>query len=195
MRNRKTVLNPIQITARVTAVLEKLDVRYFIAGSLASTFHGMIRTTQDSDLVAEFGPEHIEPFVIALDKDFYIDQEMIINAVTNHSSFTIIHRESFFKVDIFIPQLRLFEEEQFNRTKRQVLSQEQTFDAYVASAEDTLLAKLEWYRIGGDVSERQWRDVLGILKVQADLLDTDYLFQMAEELDVRDLLEKALTGE
>jgi hypothetical protein len=118
------VLNPIQITARVTAVLEKLDVRYFITGSLASTFHGMIRTTQDSDLVAEFSPEHIQPFVIALDKDFYIDQEMIINAVTNHSSFTIIHRESFFKVDIFIPQLRSFEEEQFNRTKRQVLSQE-----------------------------------------------------------------------
>ncbi len=189
------MLNPIQITARVTAVLEKLDVRYFIAGSLASTFHGMIRTTQDSDLVAEFGPEHIEPFVITLDKDFYIDQEMLINAVTNHSSFTIIHRESFFKVDIFIPQLRSFEEEQFNRSKRQVLSQEPKIEAFVASAEDTLLAKLEWYRMGGEVSERQWRDVLGVIKVQAGVLDTNYLFQMAEKLEVGDLLEKALTGE
>ena len=189
------MLNPIHITARVTAVLEKLDVRYFVAGSLASTFHGMIRTTQDSDLVAEFSPEHIQPFVIALDKDFYIDQEMIINAVTNYSNFNIIHRESYFKVDIFIPQLRSFEEEQFNRTKRYVLSQEPIIEAFVASAEDTLLAKLEWYRKGGEVSERQWRDVLGIIKVQAGVLDTDYIFQMAEKLDVRDLLEKALTGE
>ena len=187
--------NPIQITIRVTAVLEKLGVRYFIAGSLASTFHGMIRTTQDSDLVAEFSSEDIQPFVIALEKDFFIDQEMIINAVINYSSFTIIHRESFFKVDIFIPQLRLFEEEQFNRTKRQILSQEPKAEAYIASAEDTLLAKLEWYRMGGEVSERQWRDVLGVIKVQADFLDTNYLFQMAEKLDVRDLLEKALTGE
>ena len=189
------MLNPIQITAQVTAVLEELDVRNFIAGSLASTFHGMIRTTQDSDLVAEFDPEHIKPFVNALDKDFYIDQEMIINAVTDHSSFNIIHRESFFKVYIFIPKLRSFEEEQFNRTKRQVLSQEPIIEAFVASAEDTLLAKLEWYRIGGEVSERQWRDVLGVIKVQAGVLDTNYLFQMAEKLDVRDLLEKALTGE
>ncbi len=195
MRSEKILLNPVQITSRVTDVLENLDVRYFIAGSLASTFHGMIRTTQDSDLVTEFGPEHIEPFVIALDKDFYIDKEMIINAVTDHSSFTIIHRESFFKVDIFIPQLRPFEEEQFNRTKRQVLSQEPKIEAYVASAEDTLLAKLEWYRMGGEVSERQWRDVLGIIKMQAGSLDTKYLIQMAEKLEVSDLLDRALTGE
>ncbi len=160
------MLNPIQITARVTAVLEKLGVRYFIAGSLASTFHGMIRTTQVSDLVAEFGPEHIKPFVIALDKDFYIDQETIINAVTNHSNFNIIHRESFFKVDIFIPQLRSFEEEQFNRTQKQILSLESKVEAFVASAEDTLLAKLKWYRMGGEVSENQWRDVKGVVMIQ-----------------------------
>ncbi len=120
---------------------------------------------------------------------------MIINAVTDHSSFTIIHRESFFKVDIFIPQLRSFEEEQFKRTKRQVLSQEPKIEAYIASAEDTLLAKLEWYRMGGEVSERQWRDVLGIIKIQAGSLDTDYLFQMAERLKVSDLLDRALAGE
>ena len=164
------MLNPIQITARVTAVLEKLDVRYFIAGSLASTFHGMIRTTQDSDLVAEFGPEHIKRFVIALDEDYYIDQEMIVNAITNHSSFSIIHRESFFKVDVFIPQLGSFEEEQFNRTQKQFLSLEPKVEAFVASAEDTLLAKLNWYRMGGEVSERQWRDVMGVVKVQGGAL-------------------------
>ena len=164
------MLNPVQITARVTAVLEKLGVRYFIAGSLASTFHGMIRTTQDSDLVAKFSSDHIKQFVIALDEDFYIDQEMIVNAITNHSSFSIIHRESFFKVDVFIPQLGPFEEEQFNRRQKQVLSLEPKVEAFVASAEDTLLAKLNWYRMGGEVSERQWRDVMGVVKVQGGAL-------------------------
>ncbi len=63
----------------------------------------------------------------------------------------------------------------------------------VASAEDTLLAKLEWYRMGGEVSERQWRDVLGALKVQAGALDLEYLHRWASELGVDDLLERALT--
>ena len=164
------MLNPIQITARVTAVLEKLDVRYFIAGSLASTFHGMIRTTQDSDLVAKFSSDHIKQFVTALDEDYYIDQEMIINAIANHSSFNIIHRESFFKVDVFIPKLGSFEEAQFNRAQRQVLSLKPKVEAFVASAEDTLLAKLKWYRMGGEVSENQWRDVKGVVMIQGGAL-------------------------
>ena len=65
--------------------------------------------------------------------------------------------------------------------------------AYVATAEDTILAKLEWYRMGGGVSERQWRDVLGVMKVQADRLDLAYLRQWADQLNVSDLLERALT--
>jgi hypothetical protein len=186
------VFNPIHITAKVTAVLEELGVSYFIAGSLASTFHGMIRTTQDSDLVSKFSLNHIKQFLIALEEDFYIEREMIVNAITNHSSFNIIHRESLFKVDVFIPRLDLFEEEQFNRTKRQVLSLEPKIEAYVASAEDTLLAKLRWYRMGGEVSERQWRDVIGMVIVQGDALDTMYLTRMADELNIRDLLDKAL---
>jgi hypothetical protein len=188
-------LNPIHITARVTAVLEELGVSYFIAGSLASTFHGMIRTTQDSDLVAKFGLDHTKPFVISLGEEFYIDQEMIVNAITNQSSFNIIHRESLFKVDIFIPRLGSFENEQFNRTQRQVLSLEPKVEAFVASAEDTLLAKLKWYRMGGEVSERQWRDVIGMVKVQGSTLDMRYLTRMADELQVRDLLDKAVADQ
>ena len=195
MRRWIIELNPIHITAKVTEVLEELGVSYFIAGSLASTFHGMLRTTQDSDLVAKFSSEHVKRFVIALEGDFYIDQEMIVNAITNHSSFNIIHRDSLFKVDVFIPRLDLFEEEQFNRTKRQVLSLEPKIEAFVASAEDTLLAKLKWYRKGGEVSERQWRDVMGMVKVQGGALDTMYLSRMADELKVRDLLDKALADQ
>jgi hypothetical protein len=183
---------PIAATIKVTATLEELGVPYLIGGSLASTIHGLVRTTQDSDLVADLQPEHIQPFIQALQNEFYIDEEMIADAVARHASFNIIHRESMFKVDIFIPRQRPFERNQLSRARRQILSVEPHAEALISSAEDTLLAKLEWYRMGGEVSERQWRDVLGVIKVQAGNLDLDYLHQWAIELKVSDLLERAL---
>jgi hypothetical protein len=89
--------------------------------------------------------------------------------------------------------MRPFVREQFARARRQPLSIDPWVEALVSTAEDTLLAKLEWYRMGGEVSERQWRDVQGILKVQEGNLDLDYLRHWAEELKVSDLLERALT--
>lgn len=187
------LLEPILVTAKVTAVLEELGIRYLIGGSLASTMYGMVRTTQDSDIVAELSVEHVQPFINALQTEFYVDEEMIAEAVTRQTSFNIIHRESMFKVDVFIPRQRAFELSQLARARRQVLSIEPRVEASVASAEDTLLAKLEWYRMGGEVSERQWRDVLGVLKVQTGSLDLKYLHRWARELGVDDLLNRALT--
>lgn len=184
---------PIAVTIKVTAVLEKLDIPYFIGGSLASTIYGLVRTTQDSDIVAELHPKHVEPFVRALEGEFYVDIESIAEAVSRHSSFNIIHRESMFKVDVFIPQTRQFEKSQLARARRQILSVEPRAEALFSSAEDTLLAKLEWYKLGGEVSERQWRDVLGIIKIQGENLDLDYLRQWAGRLAVGDLLERVLT--
>jgi hypothetical protein len=184
---------PIAATITVTATLEKLGVRYLIGGSLASTVHGMVRTTQDSDIVAELHPQHVEPFIQALEGEFYVDEESVTAAVARHTSFNLIHRASMFKVDVFVPLLRPFVKEQFARARRQVFVAEPRVEAMVATAEDTLLAKLEWYRMGGEVSERQWRDVLGIIKVQAGNLDQDYLRRWARELKVSDLLEQALT--
>jgi hypothetical protein len=187
------LLEPALITARVTNILEKLHVRYLIGGSLASTLHGMIRTTQDSDIVAELRPEHVWTFVNGLRDQFYIDEEMIVEAIARKSSFNIIHRESFFKVDVFIPKMRPFIEKQLSRAQRQILSKEPPVDALFATPEDTLLAKLEWYRSGGEVSERQWRDVLGIIEVQGEKLDLVYLRRWAKELTISDLLDRALT--
>jgi hypothetical protein len=184
---------PIAATISVTTSLKKLGVRYLICGSLASTVHGMVRTTQDSDIVAEMRPEHVESFVRALENEFYIDEESIISAVAGHTNFNIIHRESMFKVDVFVPALRPFLREQLSRARKQIFAIEPQVEALVATAEDTLLAKLEWYRMGGEVSERQWRDVLGILKIQAGNLDLSYLRHWAKELNVSDLLERALT--
>ena len=170
-------IDAIAVTVSVTKALETIGVPYFIGGSLASTLYGMVRTTQDSDIIAELSPKHISLFVVELQNEFYLDEEMIADAVAHRSSFNIIHRESMFKVDIFIPRPRHFISMQFSRARKEILSSNPPLTAFVASPEDTLLAKLEWYRMGGEVSERQWRDVLGVLSVQTGALDLEYLYR------------------
>jgi hypothetical protein len=121
-----------------------------------------------------------------------VDDEMIRDAIRAHRNFNIIHLESFFKVDIFISKEREFDRLQMVRRLPYVLSTEPEQSAYVASAEDTILAKLEWYRIGGEVSDRQWRVILGVMKVQAGKLDMEYLQRGARLLRVADLLDRAI---
>jgi hypothetical protein len=183
---------PIEVTIRVTQVLEKLNIPYFIGGSLASTLYGMVRTTQDSDIVAEMQIEHLQPFISVLQDEFYIDDEVIAESIQHHSSFNIIHRESMFKVDVFIPRLRPFLQSQLDRAQKQTFLFEKEVSAKFSSPEDIILAKLEWYRLGGEVSERQWRDILGVLKTRAEGLDLGYLRKWANELKISDLLERAV---
>lgn len=183
---------PIEVTFRVTQVFEKLNIPYFIGGSLASTLYGMVRTTQDSDIVAEMKMEHLRPFVSALQDEFYLDEEMIAESIQRHSSFNIIHRESMFKVDVFIPHPRPFLQAQLNRAQMQTFLFDKEISAKFCSPEDIVLAKLEWYRLGGEASERQWRDILGVLKTRATGLDLDYLRKWAYELKISNILERAL---
>ncbi len=183
---------PIEVTIKVTDILEKLGVPYLIGGSLASTLYGMVRTTQDSDIIAEMRSEHIQPFIAALQNEFFVDEEMIADAVRRNASFNIIHRETMFKVDVFIPRPRPFQKSQLARAQKQTFDLDPRVSANFASAEDTILSKLEWYRLGGEVSERQWRDVLGVLKIREGELDLNYLHKWAKELKVNDLLERAL---
>ena len=183
---------PVEVTLKVTGIFERLGVPYLIGGSLASTLYGMVRTTQDSDIVAEMRIEHLQPFVSALQNEFYVDDEMIAEAIQQNSSFNIIHRESFFKVDVFIPRPRPYLQSQLARAQKQTFTFETEVSAKFASPEDTVLSKLEWYRLGGEVSDRQWRDILGVLKTRAGELDLAYLRQWAKELKVNDLLERVL---
>ncbi len=184
---------PVEVTLKVTGVFEKLAVPYLIGGSLASTLYGMVRTTQDADIVAEMRPEHIRPFVSVLENEFYIDEEMIAGAIQHNSSFNIIHRDTMFKVDVFIPRPRPFLRSQLARAQKQTFTFETEVSAKFASPEDVILSKLEWYRMGGEVSDRQWRDILGVLKTQAGGIDLEYLREWAKELKVSDLLKRALT--
>ncbi len=184
---------PLEVTLKVTGVLEKLGVPYLIGGSLASMLYGMVHTTQDSDIITEMLAEHIQPFVAALQGDFFIDEEMMAESIQRNSSFNIIHRDSMFKVDVFIPRPCPFLQSQLARVQKQTFLLETETSARFASPEDVILSKLEWYRMGGEVSDRQWRDVLGVLKTRAGELDLDYLHKWAQELKVNDLLERALS--
>jgi len=181
---------PLAVTVQVVDVLEALDIPYFIGGSLASAFHGVVRATMDVDLVADMRLEQVEPFVQRLGDAFYADSAMIRDAIRRHGSFNLIHLQTMFKVDIFIRRQRPYDSSQFERRVSQMLSLEPEMAAYIASPEDTILAKLEWYRLGGEISNRQWQDVRNIIEVQADRLDWAYLRHWAAQLNLSDLLER-----
>ncbi len=181
-----------RITLLVTQTLERLDIPYAVGGSLASSLHGVMRSTLDVDIVADMKLEHIQPLVDALSKEFYADDEMMRGAIEHHSSFNLIHYETAFKVDIFTRKTRAFDGMQLKRRRTSIIATDPDQSVYVTSPEDTILAKLEWYRMGGEVSDRQWRDILGVLKTRAGELDLAYLRKWAGELKVSDLLERAL---
>lgn len=182
----------IAVTLAVTDALEALGVPYAIGGSFASAMHGVMRATMDADLVADLRPDQAEPLARALGDPFYADVQAMQEAIRRSASFNVIHVETAFKVDVFAAKARPFDRAQLSRRQRHQISEEPERHAYVASPEDTILAKLEWYRMGGESSVRQWRDVLGVLRVQSGRLDVDYLRRMAATLDVNDLLERAL---
>lgn len=183
---------PIAVTLQVTDALEALGVAYFIGGSLASAIHGISRATMGVDIVADLHEAHLMALVRMLEDDFFIDDEAVRRVIYDRGSCNLIHRETMFKVDIFVRKMRPYDQAQFDRRERQSLATEPERFAYVASAEDMILAKLEWYRMGGDVSERQWRDVQNINKVQVDRLDQAYLRGWAGQLGISDLLKAAL---
>jgi hypothetical protein len=181
-----------RITLLVTQTLERLGIPYAVGGSLASSLHGVMRSTLDVDIVADMQPEHILPLVEVLSKEFYADDEMMRDAIEHQSSFNLIHYETAFKVDVFIRKSRPFDQMQLDRRRLSVIANNPEESVYVTSPEDTVLAKLEWYRMGGEVSDRQWHDIIGVLKTRAGELNLEYLRKWATELNVRDLLERAL---
>jgi len=172
---------------------EQLGVSYYIGGSVASSAYGLPRTTIDADLVADLRIEHVRPLVQQLQNAYYIDADMIRDAIKHRSEFNIIHFETMLKVDVFIQKTRAFDRETRRRVRQEKLDETSSDHVFLlASPEDVILNKLEWYKMGGEVSDRQWNDILGVLKVQGTSLDLAYLRQWAAALGVTSLLDRAL---
>jgi len=182
----------VSVLMMVVEVFERLQIPYLIGGSMASALYGVARSTLDADIVADIQLEQVDALAAALSPDFYADDQMMRGAILHRSSFNLIHLRMMFKVDVIIRKDRPFDRVQFERRVEQVFATNPEQKALFTSAEDIILAKLEWYRLGNEVSDRQWRDILGVLKVQAGRLDLDYLRHWASELKVADLLHKAL---
>ncbi len=186
------LIDPLQTTIKVTTVFDDLDIAYLIGGSLASSFYGVIRSTMDADLVADIQFDHISPLYERLKAEFYIDPQMVLNAVLQSTSFNLIHFETTFKIDVFILQQRAFD---LNRMQRRILrpiGEPLTGQVYFSSAEDMILAKMEWFRAGDETSDQQWKDISGVLKTQSSQLDMGYLKSWAATLGVEDLLKRAI---
>jgi len=180
-----------QVVQEVIAALDNLGIAYALGGSLASSIYGFTRLTADADITVEPFPGKEEQFANRFGPAYYVSVDAIREAIRDRSSFNIINTYVGFKVDVFVKKDRPFEESLMRR--RVAFNSHDLPDRPIqlVSPEDILLLKLEWYRKGGEVSERQWSDVLGVLRTQAGSLDNAYLDHWASDLEVRDLLAHA----
>jgi hypothetical protein len=182
----------IKVSLLVTRALEDLGIPYLIGGSLASVIHGKPRLTNDVDIVADIKESHINALVSLLESGFFIDTLAIRRAIRERSSFNIIYLESMFKVDIFIVRGDTWSREQMRqREAKQLIEGDNSTVRQIANAETIVLQKLWWFRKGGEISHKQWDDIIGVLEVRSDELDYDYLQVWAAELGVSDLLKKS----
>lgn len=182
----------IAATREVIGILDQLQIPYCLGGSLASSLQGIGRATIDGDLVAELMLRHCRPLADQLSVTFVVALEAVLQALENESCFNAIHREHLVKVDVFVAKSSPWHRSQMARRQLMSFGDEAQPPVWVSSPEDTILAKLDWYRLGGGVSDRQWGDVTGVMKVQAENLDLNYLRRWADELRLRDLLDRAL---
>jgi hypothetical protein len=156
--------DPLGIALRVASAMEACGLRYLVGGSRA------------------------------LDPDFYVDEAAVQRAIQRRSSVNLIHQATAIKVDLFIAGGTPLDEQQLNRRQRVQVGPAPQDSLYFHTPEDVLLQKLRWYRLSGEQSDRQWRDALGIVLVQAGRLDRDYLRRFAEALGVRDLVDRVLSA-
>ena len=183
-------IDPIETALLIAGHLDAMRIQYTIGGSLASSFAGEPRATVDIDIVVALEERHVEALVAALSAEFYVEVDALRRAIRTRSSANLIHQATQLKVDLFVAGGTPLDAGQIARRQQVELGDGRRL--YVHPPEDILLQKLRWYRRGGEVSDRQWRDIAAIVRVQGGRLDRQYLRQGAETLGVSDLLDRAL---
>lgn len=184
----------LAVALDVATRLETAGVPYVIGGSLASSVHGEPRATLDVDLVADLRADSLSTVVGALAQDYYVDADAAQEAVRLGASFNLVHLGAGVKVDIFVAGSDAFDHERLRSRLAVAVPPPLSGTLWLDTAEHTLLRKLEWYRRGGEVSERQWRDVAAIVALQEGTLDRTVLVRWATILGVADLLARCLDG-
>lgn len=182
----------LKVAFRVLEALNRIGASYHLGGSYASSIHGIPRQTHDVDLVVDLREDVVQDFSRLLVNEFYVDEEALRRAVADRGSCNLVHLATGVKIDLFVKGSSAFDRVEFERSVPVMLGDEAAREVMVKSAEDTLLRKLLWYRMGGEVSDRQWEDLRGIVSVQAGRLDEEYMAQWADTLGVRDLLDQLL---
>jgi len=184
--------NILPVLKSFIKVLDHLSISYYIGGSIASSVFGLPRSTMDIDIIADIQPSHIPRLKKQLENEFYIDEHMIQEAINQLSSFNLIHLETAIKIDIFIPKKDKYYDCAKNRKQKDTLIENDKDSVfYFSSPEDIILNKLIWYEMGNRISERQWLDVIGVIKVQENSLDKKYLKTWAKKFNVFELLMDA----
>ncbi len=181
-----------KVIERIADLLDSLDIPYAIGGSVASALYGTVRFTRDADIAVQAFLPVADKFYELLKGEFYVSREAMDEALRFHRSFNVIHFETSFKIDLFIQGPGDFERQLLARRRKLKLTETSPKDICVVSPEDIILLKLLWLRQTGGTSERQWGDVLGVLNVQKQALDYDYMREYAGKLGSAELLQKAI---
>lgn len=187
-----TARGALEVAALAARHLERLGIPYVVVGSVASALHGEPRATLDVDLTLRMRSSDVQPLCEALAEEFFVDPAALRDSVRTGIACNAIHRASHVKLDLYVRRNEGIYAEELRRAQRIRLTGEAGSEVNVASPEDIVLQKLLWFRKGGEVSDRQWRDVLGVLKVRGTGLDHAYLDQWAPELGVGDLLSRSM---
>ena len=182
--------DPLSVAWTVSQALTRLGVVHTVGGSLAASFAGEPRSTIDIDIVAAIEEFHVAPIVAALSPAFYIDEISLTRALRERSSTNLIHQATQLKVDLFVAGGTPLDTQQLARRRSVDVGNGRTLPIH--PPEDILLQKLRWYQMGGQSSDRQWRDIQGIIRVQGHRLDRAYLREHAPALGIETLLSDAL---
>ena len=180
----------LQVVNSTVAALRRHGIAYFITGSFASSVHGEFRATNDIDIVAMLEPSSLETLLAELSPAFLTDLEQARSALAHDGSFNLIHLSTYLKVDVF-PCVSAFNREGIRRAVTITLPGASE-PLQVASVDDIILSKIWWFRLGGEASETQQRDVRRLVELNRGRLDTTYLALWARVLGVEDLLEQFL---